>query len=154
MTTNTIINAQDVEILAHNSGVTIEEIKDIFNNKEDFFIIDNQLIRTPENNQLTLVNIKSGHIYTRRGWVKMLQCERFYYLDLMKKFLLSKCRSGSKPYRAISNITLENITNIPSSAVADRVVYEKRKNKVIYIPGQDERWELQYLKNDIIKHCY
>ena len=157
MINNTIINPQDVKdvkILAHNSGATIEEIKDILNNKEDFFIIDNQLIRTPENNQLTLTDVKGGRIYTRRGWVNMLPHERFYYMDLMKKFLLSKCRSGSKAYRAINNINLDNIKNIPSDAVAARVVYEKRRNKVLYIAGQDERWEMQYLKNNIIKACY
>ena len=148
MINNTIINPQDVKdvkILAHNSGATIEEIKDILNKKEDFFIIDNQL---------TLTDVKGGRIYTRRGWVNMLPHERFYYMDLMKKFLLSKCRSGSKAYRAINNINLDNIKNIPSDAVAARVVYEKRRNKVLYIAGQDERWEMQYLKNNIIKACY
>lgn len=157
MNSNKMINAQDVkevEILAYNSGATVEQVKSIINNKEDFFIIDNQIIRTPENNQLRLTDVKSGRIYTRCGWVDMLPNERFYYMDLMKEFLLSKCRSGSRAYRAINNINIDNIINIPSDAVANRVIYEKRQNKVIYIPGQDERWEMQYLKNKIIKACY
>ena len=153
---NIIVNAEDVknvETLAKVNNIPVERVAEILKD-ENYILIENNIVRVPEF-QLTLDNIKSNRIYTKKGgWNDMLYFERWYYLDLMKKYLLTKCRSGSKVYKSINNLTIDNLENIKTNAMTRRLVFEPKENKVIYIPGQDERLEREQLKKTIIKACY
>jgi len=153
---NIIVNAEDVkniETLSKVNNIPVERVAEILKD-ENYILIENNIIRVPEF-QLTLDNIKSNRIYTKKGgWTDMLYFERWYYLDLMKKYLLTKCRKGSKTYNSINNLTIDNLEKIKSNAMTRRLVFEPKQNKIIYIPGQDERWEREQLKKTIIKAYY
>ena len=89
-------------------------------------------------NQITLNQVISGHNLT---WE-----ERVEYFNMMKNFLLTHCRKGSKMYNAIDWAWFENMQEY---GIFNRLcIYNGRAT---YIAGQDYTYEINTVKKCFIK---
>lgn len=92
--------------------------------------------------QITLNNIIRGTI----NGVELSWQERVENFALIKKFLLTKCRNGSKMYNAIDYAWFEKMETY---GIFDRVYV---KNGIAgYIAGQDYTEEINTVKKCFIK---
>lgn len=95
-----------------------------------------------ENKTITLNNIIRGNV----NGVELSWQERVENFALIKNFLLSKCRNGSKMYNAIDNAWFENMEDF---GIFNRVYV---KNGIAgYIAGQDYTGEMATVKKCFIK---
>jgi hypothetical protein len=105
--------------------------------------------------QYSLSNLISGrhYDYDLSEWIDTPIEYRIEALNKFKEYLLTKTRKSSRANIAIYNMGLDNF---PKDCGIFRrlIIDETRDNKVSYIAGQDEIWEMNVIKKEIIKHCY
>ena len=76
--------------------------------------------------------------------------EKMSYFQEYKKFLLSHCRKGSRPYMMICHFTYEELEAYGQLGIYNRVVFDLSTMHCHYVAGQSYPDEIKVLK-DIIK---
>ncbi len=102
--------------------------------------------------QISLSNIISKRIMDQE-WRDMTEEEQKFYLEKIKTFLLSTCRSeNSKTAQAINQMSIYNLP--PNAGILGRLVIEDSKEHgAYYIAGQDYPSELNFIKSYIRQYC-
>ena len=108
-----------------------------------FYIKVEKMEESPmENKTITLNNIIRGNV----NGMELSWQERVENFALIKKFLLTKCRKGSKMYNAVDYAWFENMEDF---GIFNRVYV---KNGIAgYIAGQDYTEEMKIVKKCFIK---
>ena len=141
-----------VELTENN--VSFEKINDSFYgeltvatykplNEILFYIKVEKMEESPmENKTITLNNIIRGNV----NGMELSWQERVENFAFIKKFLLTKCRKGSKMYNAVDYAWFENMEDF---GIFNRVYV---KNGIAgYIAGQDYTEEMKIVKKCFIK---
>ena len=88
-----------------------------------------------------------------QGWnneIIISENEKLNYFQEYKKFLLSHCRKGSKPYMMICHFTYEELETYGQLGIYNRVIFDLSTMHCRYVAGQSYPEEIATLK-DIVK---